>query len=114
MTHILPYYQTLWTTFALILVTSIQPYNLFKNPLRSHLDGIVKFMRAQVGPSSKDLLTVADFEAFTAKDDVVVIGFFEKESDLKGDFLKTADKLREEVIFAHSSAKEVLNKVGYK
>ncbi|KAL0850847.1 hypothetical protein ABMA28_006764 [Loxostege sticticalis] len=76
--------------------------------------GIVKFMRAQVGPSSKDLLTVADYEAFLKKDDVVVVGFFEKETDLKGEFLKTADKLREEVTFGHSSAKDVLEKSGYK
>lgn len=71
-------------------------------------------MRAQVGPSSKDLLTVADYEAFLKKDDVVVVGFFEKETDLKGEFLKTADKLREEVTFGHSSAKDVLEKSGYK
>ncbi|XP_013133156.1 PREDICTED: protein disulfide-isomerase A3 [Papilio polytes] len=77
-------------------------------------NGIVKYMRAQVGPSSKDLLTVADYEAFTSKDEVVVVGFFEKETDLKGEFLKTADKMREEVTFGHSSAKEVLEKSGYK
>ncbi|XP_063548253.1 protein disulfide-isomerase A3 [Cydia strobilella] len=77
-------------------------------------NGIVKYMRAQVGPSSKDLLTVADYENFLKKDEVTVIGFFEKESDLKGEFVKTADKMREEVTFAHSSAKEVLDKSGYK
>ncbi|XP_014368740.2 protein disulfide-isomerase A3 [Papilio machaon] len=77
-------------------------------------NGIVKYMRAQVGPSSKDLLTVADYEAFTSKDEVVVVGFFEKETDLKGEFLKTADKMREEVTFGHTSAKEVLEKSGYK
>lgn len=76
-------------------------------------DGIVKYMRAQVGPSSKDLLTVASFEDMLAKDDVVVIGFFEKETDLKGQFLKTADKMREEITFAHSSAEKVLKKAGY-
>ncbi|XP_068626211.1 protein disulfide-isomerase A3 [Battus philenor] len=77
-------------------------------------NGIIKYMRAQVGPSSKDLLTVADYEAFISKDDVVVVGFFEKETDLKGEFLKTADKMREEVTFGHSSVKEVLEKAGFK
>ncbi|XP_034837673.1 protein disulfide-isomerase A3 [Maniola hyperantus] len=77
-------------------------------------NGIIKFMRAQVGPSSRELLTVASFEAMIAKDEVVVIGFFEKETDLKGEFLKTADKMREEVTFGHSSAEEVLKKAGYK
>lgn len=71
-------------------------------------------MRAQVGPSSKELTSVEAYDAFLAKDDVVVIGFFEKETDLKGDFLKAADKLREEVVFGHSSFKDVLDKAGYK
>ncbi|XP_032528964.2 protein disulfide-isomerase A3 [Danaus plexippus] len=77
-------------------------------------NGIVKYMRAQVGPSSKELLNVESFENMISKDEVVVIGFFEKEDDLKGEFLKTADKMREEVSFAHSSAKDVLEKSGYK
>lgn len=80
----------------------------------NYTDGIVKYMRAQVGPSSKDILTVAEYEAFTSKDDVVVVGFFEKETDLKGEFLKTADKMREEVTFGHSSANDVLEKSGFK
>lgn len=72
-------------------------------------------MRAQVGPSSKEIKTVEDYETYVnKKDDVVVIGFFEKETDLKGEFLKTADKMREEVTFAHSSDKRVLEKAGYK
>lgn len=71
-------------------------------------------MRAQVGPSSKDLGTVKDFEDFIGKDEVSVIGFFEGDSDLKGSFLKLADKLREKVRFAHSSNAAVLKAAGQK
>lgn len=72
-------------------------------------------MKAQVGPSSKELTSVADFEKFlSAEQDVSVVGFFEKETDLKAAFLKLADKLREKVRFAHSSYKDVLEKQGIK
>ncbi|GBO99244.1 Protein disulfide-isomerase A3 [Eumeta japonica] len=77
-------------------------------------NGIVKYMRAQVGPSSKELRTAEDFEAFIGKDDVVVVGFFEKETDLKAHFLKTADSMREQMTFAHSTSNAVLDKAGYK
>uniref|UniRef100_A0A1B6EMG6 Protein disulfide-isomerase n=1 Tax=Cuerna arida TaxID=1464854 RepID=A0A1B6EMG6_9HEMI len=72
--------------------------------------GIVKYMKAQVGPSAKDLKTVEDFEQFISKDEVGVVGFFEKETDLKGELLKAADKLREKVRFGISTAAEVLEK----
>ncbi|XP_044765397.1 protein disulfide-isomerase A3 [Coccinella septempunctata] len=77
--------------------------------------GIVKYMKAQVGPSSKELKTVEELEKFLkSENDVSIVGFFEKESELKTAFLKTADKLRESVRFAHSSYKEVLDKQGLK
>ncbi|CAH0562010.1 unnamed protein product [Brassicogethes aeneus] len=75
--------------------------------------GIVKYMKAQVGPSSKEVKSVAELEKFlTAEKEASVVGFFEKESDLKAAFLKTADKLREKVRFAHSTFKDVLDKQG--
>lgn len=69
-------------------------------------------MRAQVGPSSKDILTVAAFEAFLQVQEGAIFGFFEKESDLKGTFLKYADKQREKFRFGHSSNPAVLEKAG--
>lgn len=72
--------------------------------------GIAKYMKAQVGPSSKELESVADLDKFLNNNDVGVIGFFEKESDLKGNFLKLASKLRERVRFAHTSNKDILKK----
>jgi protein disulfide isomerase family A protein 3 len=74
--------------------------------------GIVKYMRAQVGPSSKDILTVESFEAFLKVNEPSVIGFFKKESDLKGVFTQYADKMREKIRFGHVSAQAVLDKQG--
>jgi hypothetical protein len=76
--------------------------------------GIIKYMKAQVGPSSKELSSVETLEAFIGKDDVAVVGFFQKESDLKAAFLGVADKLRETVRFGHSSNSAVLEKQGVK
>lgn len=71
-------------------------------------------MRAQVGPASRDLLTVDAFDAFLKVQETSIVGFFEKESDLKGVFIKYADKQREKYRFAHSSDPAVLKKVGEK
>ncbi|XP_068230096.1 protein disulfide-isomerase A3 [Palaemon carinicauda] len=63
--------------------------------------GIVKFMRSQVGPASKELTSVETAEAFLSSPEVGVV-YFGGESKLKDAFMKTADKLRESVRFAHS------------
>jgi len=67
-------------------------------------------MRSQVGPSSKELNTVAEIEKFLAADEHSIIGFFEKESKLKDSFLKVADTDRDRYRFGHTSAKEILDK----
>lgn len=69
-------------------------------------------MKAQSGPASKDILSLAELEKFLAVQETTVFGFFKKESDLKVVFLKFADKLREKLRFGHSSAAEVLDKYG--
>ncbi|XP_055625105.1 protein disulfide-isomerase A3 [Toxorhynchites rutilus septentrionalis] len=74
--------------------------------------GIAKYMKSIVGPASKDLLTLDAFEAFLKVQETSVVGYFEKESDLKGVFLKYADSQRERLRFGHSSAKDVLEKQG--
>jgi protein disulfide isomerase family A protein 3 len=76
-------------------------------------NGIVKYMRSQVGPASKELKTVEDFEAFTSKDDVAVVGFLaESDSKLEKTLSKVADKLREKSRFGRTSNPEVLEKAG--
>ncbi|XP_054724701.1 protein disulfide-isomerase A3-like [Uloborus diversus] len=75
-------------------------------------DGIVKYMKAQVGPSSRELQSLEDVEKFL-KEEVVVIGYFsDSSSSLKDEFLKAADKLRESVLFGHTFNKEALDKKG--
>ncbi|XP_050538934.1 protein disulfide-isomerase A3 [Daktulosphaira vitifoliae] len=76
--------------------------------------GIVKYMKSQVGPSSKDLATLEALELFISKDDVAVVGFFQTETDLKGKFIQLANKLREKVNFGHSTSAPVLDKYNYK
>lgn len=74
-------------------------------------EGIVKYMKAQVGPSSKEVTSIEELDKYlNAEPDVTVVGFFEKETELKGAFLKVADKLREKVRFAHTSFKALLDK----
>jgi len=72
--------------------------------------GIVKYMKAQTGPASKDILTVSELETYLAAQETTVLGLFKTESDLKTTFLKYADKFREKFRFGHSSAPEVLSK----
>lgn len=73
---------------------------------------MVKYMRAQVGPASKDLLTVEAYEAFLKIQENTIVGFFEKETDLKGVFTKFSDQQREKFRFAHTSDPAILKKVG--
>uniref|UniRef100_A0A336KRW2 Protein disulfide-isomerase n=1 Tax=Culicoides sonorensis TaxID=179676 RepID=A0A336KRW2_CULSO len=74
--------------------------------------GIVKYMRAQVGPASKDLASLQAFETFLKVNEASVVGFFEKDSSLKTTFNKYADKMREKLRFGYSSAADVLKKQG--
>lgn len=72
-------------------------------------------MKAQVGPSSKELKTEDDLAKFLAAEkESSIVGFFEKETDLKAAFMKIADKLREKVRFAHTTFKGLLEKQGVK
>jgi len=76
--------------------------------------GITKFMKSQVGPASKEIKTVAEAEAILAKTDVVIFGFGAADSTIQQTFSKTAAKLREDYTFAHTSAEEVMTKLGQK
>ncbi|XP_055534818.1 protein disulfide-isomerase A3-like [Wyeomyia smithii] len=75
-------------------------------------NGIAKYMKTMVGPASKDLLTLDAFEAFLKVQETTLVGFLQKESDLKGVFLKYADSQRERLRVGHSSAQDVLEKQG--
>ncbi len=62
--------------------------------------GIVKYMKAQVGPSSKECSSQADVDKLLKKDEVVVVSYLSDDSD-HAEFKKAADSLRENVAFGH-------------
>ena len=68
------------------------------------LPGITSYMRGQVGPSSKimsSLKAVTDF--MKQRDDLVIIGFFEDESDkLLEQYLEANNDIRDDYAFAHT------------
>lgn len=75
-------------------------------------NGIVKFMKAQTGPASRELSSLADLEKFLAAQETTIVGLFAKDSPLKSVYLKYADKNREKFRFAHTSAADALEKHG--
>ncbi|KAK0082419.1 hypothetical protein PV325_010428 [Microctonus aethiopoides] len=76
--------------------------------------GIVKYMKSQVGPASKELKGEECKKAYLKSDEVSIIGYFEDEnSALAKSFHSVAKKLREQARFAHTSAKSLLQKEKY-
>lgn len=71
-------------------------------------------MKAQVGPGSKVISSVEEFNKVISKNDVVIVGFFKKDSDLQSTFLNLADKLREKVNFAHTTEDSVMSGANVK
>ena len=59
--------------------------------------GIVKYMKSQVGPASKEVKSDADLAALLAKPEVVVVAYG-KDTDV---FMKVANAQRETVAFGH-------------
>ena len=61
--------------------------------------GIVKYMKAQVGPASKECKTEADLKALLEKPEVVVVNYDKANDEV---FQKVASALRENVAFGHT------------
>ncbi|UJR10281.1 hypothetical protein I4U23_014488 [Adineta vaga] len=77
-------------------------------------DGIVSTMRSKAGPSYRVLQNLADYEKYLEHNDHSIIGYFDSETQtLKEDLVKVANQLSEKFRFAYTTAKDVLDKVGY-
>ncbi|XP_055330013.1 protein disulfide-isomerase A3-like [Paramacrobiotus metropolitanus] len=67
-------------------------------------DGIVRTMRTEAGPSSKELHSEADLAKFLESAEAVVVGYLSAGNDkLKEWYTKAADTMKEELRFAHTT-----------
>jgi len=73
--------------------------------------GIIKYMKGQAGPASKELKDEKDLGATQEKADVVIVGLFDSEKDAEP-FLKAASQLREDADFAHSTVGKLGKDLG--
>ncbi|XP_030560456.1 protein disulfide-isomerase A3 [Drosophila novamexicana] len=76
-------------------------------------NGIAKYMRAQVGPASKQVRSIEELAKFLDTKDTTIFGYFKDiDSQLAKTFLKFADKNREKYRFGHSDNEAVLKQQG--
>ncbi len=68
---------------------------------------IVTWLKKRTGPSAEALETVEAAKAFTEKEDVVVIGFFEDESSDKATVYVNAADTQDTIFFGLVTSKEV-------
>lgn len=75
---------------------------------------IVDYMKAQIGPSSKELQNHDDFNRFlnVGQDSVSLVGFFETDNNLKTAYMNIADEMRGKCRFAHTSDKDLIKRHG--
>ncbi|XP_076465020.1 protein disulfide-isomerase A3-like [Babylonia areolata] len=77
-------------------------------------NGIVKTMQREAGPSSKELNTVEEYEAFLAREGGCVVGFFKDgDSAMAKTFQKVADSV-DDLRFAHTTTSAIMDKAKYK
>lgn len=69
-------------------------------------------MKAQTGPASKELNSLAELEKYLQAQETTLVGLFETDSPLKANFQKYAEKYREKQRFGHTSAADALKKYG--
>ena len=75
-------------------------------------DGIVSYMKKQVGPAAKPITTDSELQALLASDPnvgYVIVGFFndDKTSQLQSSFSMIANRMRDEFVFARTTDAEL-------
>jgi protein disulfide isomerase len=102
-------------------VSSYPTLKLFRNGVASDYggprqkDGIVEYMRKQVGPSSRELTSVEEAQSILEREEVIIAGFFVSKADKDAKtFANIANTLRDTFKFARSYSEEVISHYGYR